>query len=66
MAWTRRGGAAGSVQVQDEQGARATAPPKKPPEDADDSHRAGYNIARQARLSQRICVEYAIAEPKQW
>lgn len=45
---------------------QVTAPPKKPPKDADDTQRAGYNTARHAQSSQRICVEHAIAEPKQW
>lgn len=45
---------------------QVSAPPKKPPKDADDSQRAEYNTARHAQSSQRICVEHAIAEPKQW
>jgi hypothetical protein len=28
--------------------------------------RAAYHTARKAQSSQRICVEHAIAEPKQW
>lgn len=43
-----------------------SAPPKKPPKDAGDTQRAGYNTARHAQSSQRICVEHTIAEPKQW
>jgi hypothetical protein len=43
-----------------------TAPPKKPPKDADDTQRAEYDQARHTQSSQRICVEHAIAEPKQW
>jgi hypothetical protein len=27
---------------------------------------AAYETARKAQSSQRICVEHAIAEPKQW
>jgi DDE superfamily endonuclease/Helix-turn-helix of DDE superfamily endonuclease len=45
---------------------QVSAPPKKPPKDATDVQRAGYNTARKAQSSQRICVEHAIAEPKQW
>lgn len=45
---------------------QVSAPPKKPPKDADDTQRAEYNTARHAQSSQRICVEHAIAEPKQW
>jgi hypothetical protein len=45
---------------------QVSAPPKKPPKDADDTQRAEYNVARHAQSSQRICVEHAIAEPKQW
>lgn len=45
---------------------RVTAPPKKLPKDATDAERAEYNIARKTQSSQRICVEHAIAEPKQW
>ncbi|PWR17440.1 IS5/IS1182 family transposase [Micromonospora sicca] len=45
---------------------QVSAPPKKPPKDATDQLRAEYTIARKAQSSQRICVEHAIAEPKQW
>jgi len=45
---------------------QVTAPPKKPAKDADDTQRAAYNATRHAQSSQRICVEHAIAEPKQW
>jgi len=31
-----------------------------------DTQRVEYNITRKAQSSQRICVEHAIAEPKQW
>jgi hypothetical protein len=27
---------------------------------------AGYQLARKQQSSQRICVEHAVAEPKQW
>jgi DDE superfamily endonuclease/Helix-turn-helix of DDE superfamily endonuclease len=45
---------------------QVSAPPRKPPKDADDTQRAEYNTARHTQSSQRICVEHAIAEPKQW
>jgi hypothetical protein len=45
---------------------QVNAPPKKPRKDATDAQRAEYNTARKAQSSQRICVEHAIAEPKQW
>jgi len=45
---------------------QVSAPPKKPAKDATATQRAEYNIARKAQSSQRICVEHAIAEPKQW
>lgn len=45
---------------------QVSAPPKKPPKDATDADRAEYEIARKTQSSQRICVEHAIAEPKQW
>lgn len=45
---------------------QVTAPPKKPGKTADDTERAVYEAARHAQSSQRICVEHAIAEPKQW
>jgi hypothetical protein len=45
---------------------QVSAPPKKPPNDATEAQRAEYNIARHTQSSQRICVEHAIAEPKQW
>jgi hypothetical protein len=45
---------------------QVSAPPKKPPKDATDAQRAEYNTSRKAQSSQRICVEHAIAEPKQW
>jgi hypothetical protein len=45
---------------------QVTAPPKKPAKDADDTQRIAYDTARHTQSSQRICVEHAIAEPKQW
>jgi hypothetical protein len=45
---------------------QVSAPPKKPPKDATDVQGAEYNTARKAQSSQRICVEHATAEPKQW
>lgn len=45
---------------------QVTAPPKKPAKTADDTERAAYQTARHAQSSERICVEHAIAEPKQW
>lgn len=45
---------------------QVSAPPKKPPKDADETQHAQYQAARHAQSSQRICVEHAIAEPKQW
>ncbi|MFG1954047.1 transposase family protein, partial [Micromonospora sp. NPDC048830] len=45
---------------------QVSAPPKRPRKDADETQHAEYNIARHAQSSQRICVEHAIAEPKQW
>ena len=45
---------------------QVSAPPKKPPKDAAPEQIAGYEQCRKAQSSQRICVEHAIAEPKQW
>jgi hypothetical protein len=45
---------------------QVSAPPRKPPKHATDAQRTEYNTARKAQSSQRICVEHAIAEPKQW
>ena len=45
---------------------QVTAPPKKPDKDAPPGQIAGWEAARKAQSSQRICVEHAIAEPKQW
>jgi len=43
-----------------------TAPPKKPGKDATPSQAAGREAARKQQSSRRICVEHAIAEPRQW
>jgi hypothetical protein len=45
---------------------QVSAPPTKPPKDACQAQLAEYNTTRKAQSSQRICVEHAIAEPKQW
>ncbi len=45
---------------------QVSAPPKKPPKDAAPEQITGYEQRRKAQSSQRICVEHAIAEPKQW
>jgi hypothetical protein len=45
---------------------RVTAPPKKPAKDASPEETAAWETARRAQSWQRICVEHAIAEPKQW
>jgi DDE superfamily endonuclease/Helix-turn-helix of DDE superfamily endonuclease len=44
---------------------QVTAPPKKPGKDATAEQAAAYEQARHQQSSQRICVEHAIAEPKQ-
>jgi hypothetical protein len=45
---------------------QVSAPPKKPPKDAAPEQIMGHEQCRQAQSSQRICVEHAIAEPRQW
>ena len=45
---------------------QVTAPPKKPGKDATAGEAAAYEATRHQQSSQRICVEHAIAEPKQW
>jgi hypothetical protein len=45
---------------------QVTAPPKKPRKDATAEEATAYEQARHQQSSQRICVEHAIAEPKQW
>jgi hypothetical protein len=42
------------------------APPPKPRKDAPTEQIAVYEQARKQQSSRRICVEHAIAEPKQW
>jgi hypothetical protein len=46
--------------------AQVTAPPNKPGKDATAEEAAAYEQARHQQSSQRICIEHAIAEPKQW
>jgi DDE superfamily endonuclease/Helix-turn-helix of DDE superfamily endonuclease len=43
-----------------------TAPPKKPAKDATPSQVTEREAARKQQSSRRICIEHAIAEPKQW
>ena len=43
-----------------------TAPPSKPKTGATPSQTTGREAARKQQSSRRICVEHAIAEPKQW
>lgn len=45
---------------------QVTAPPKKPRKDAPPEDLARWEQQRKNQSSQRICVEHAIAEPKQW
>jgi hypothetical protein len=45
---------------------RVTTPPRKPPKNAPAEQVACYQQARSQQSSQRICVEHAIAEHKQW
>jgi hypothetical protein len=45
---------------------QVSTPPKKPAKDAPPEAAAAYQQARHAQSSRRICVEHAIAEPKQW
>jgi hypothetical protein len=42
------------------------APPPKPGKDAPAEQIVVYETARKQQSSRRICVEHAIAEPKQW
>jgi hypothetical protein len=46
--------------------AQASAPPKKPGKHASPEETARWEQQRHQQSSQRICVEHAIAEPKQW
>jgi DDE superfamily endonuclease len=43
-----------------------TAPPNKPGKDATPSQVTEREAARKQQSSRRICIEHAIAEPKQW
>jgi hypothetical protein len=45
---------------------QVTAPPLKPKKDAPPNEVTTWEQARKAQSSQRIRVEHAIAEPKQW
>jgi DDE superfamily endonuclease/Helix-turn-helix of DDE superfamily endonuclease len=46
--------------------AQVSAPPKKPVTDASPEQTARWEQQRHQQSSERICVEHAIAEPKQW
>ncbi len=46
--------------------AQLTAPPTKPAKDAAGEEVARWEEQRKQQSSRRICVEHAIAEPKQW
>jgi len=45
---------------------QASAPPKKPGKDAAPEDTARWDQERRQQSSQRICIEHAIAEPRQW
>jgi len=45
---------------------QVSAPPKKPGKNAAPEETACWEQQRHQQSSQRICVEHAIAEPKQW
>jgi hypothetical protein len=45
---------------------QVSAPPKKPGKDASPEEISAWKTARKAQSASRICVEHAIAEPKQW
>ena len=45
---------------------QVSGPPKKPRKDAPPEETARWEQQRHQQSSQRICVEHAIAEPKQW
>lgn len=47
-------------------GGQISGPPKKPAKDAPPEVVEAYRQARHEQSSTRICVEHAIAEPKQW
>jgi DDE superfamily endonuclease/Helix-turn-helix of DDE superfamily endonuclease len=46
--------------------AQVSAPPKKPRKDASPAETARWEQERHQQSSERICIEHAIAEPKQW
>jgi DDE superfamily endonuclease/Helix-turn-helix of DDE superfamily endonuclease len=46
--------------------AQVSAPPEKPGKDAPAEQTARWEHQRHQQSSQRICIEHAIAEPKQW
>ena len=46
--------------------AQVSAPPKKPGKNAPPEETASREQRRHRQSSQRICIEHAIAEPKQW
>jgi hypothetical protein len=46
--------------------AQVSGPPKKPGKDASPAEAARWEQQRHQQSSQRICIEHAIAEPKQW
>jgi hypothetical protein len=46
--------------------AQVSAPPKKPRKDAPPDEAARWQQQRHQQSSRRICIEHAIAEPKQW
>jgi DDE superfamily endonuclease/Helix-turn-helix of DDE superfamily endonuclease len=46
--------------------AQVSAPPKKPGTDASPEQTARWEQQRHQQSSARICIEHAIAEPKQW
>ena len=45
---------------------QVSAPPKKPGKNAPPEETASWEQRRHRQSSQRICIEHAIAEPKQW
>jgi hypothetical protein len=46
--------------------AQVSGPPEKPRKDAPPEETARWEQQRHQQSSQRICIEHAIAEPKQW
>ena len=46
--------------------AQVSAPPKKPRKDTQAEETASWEQRRHQQSSERICIEHAIAEPKQW